>query len=170
MIISAEILLFEMQFYWTDANRGSRDVAVRRIRFSSAESRECSFYSLRVTCTVSSLPLPTPMSFARIPWTLKLLERNHSLRQCRYMSTQGNARPYQVYTGASYAAKPAELLPRYMRRRRNPVDFPETSDIFQCRNEVLRRPKGFPSVSAGEDFFYIQEVPHLFSFKVCEWT
>lgn len=74
------------------------------------------------------------------------------------MSTTGIARPYQVHIGASYAAKPAELLPRYMRRRKVPIDFPESSDIVNWRQEMLKRPKGVSSVSAGEDFFFIQEV------------
>ena len=77
------------------------------------------------------------------------------------MSSTGSTRPYQVHIGASYAAKPAELLPRFMRRRKDPVDFPETSDIYAWRTEMLKRPKRFPSTSAGEDFFYVQEVCRL---------
>lgn len=76
----------------------------------------------------------------------------------RLMSSSPPSRPFKVHVGASFAGKPPEYRPMTGRRRRPVIDFPADSDITSWRAHMLSRPKGVPAKTAGEDFYYVQEV------------
>lgn len=94
----------------------------------------------------------------------KLFERTtidnvHPLKPRRpssSLSSSGLPRPYTFHIGASWAAKP--VTPRSLIQ----VPFPPDTPVGSWRDQMLARPKAVQSNSAGEDFFYIQEVhqPH----------
>ncbi|KAH8117448.1 phosphatase 2C-like domain-containing protein [Phellopilus nigrolimitatus] len=93
-----------------------------------------------------------------LPRTLLQCQRRSA---CRLISSASSARPYKIHVGVSFAGKPPEVHERPARRRRPVIDFPGDSDIARWRAETLLRNKTTTSTTAGEDFFYIQEVSLL---------
>jgi protein phosphatase PTC7 len=62
-------------------------------------------------------------------------------------------RPYKFHIGCSYAGKPEDMAVRLKK-----VPFPEDTVIGGWRDKMLAWPKGVPFNTAGEDFFFVQEV------------
>ena len=75
-----------------------------------------------------------------------------SNRISRTYTTSVVHRPYTFHIGASWAGKPED--PGDPRK----VPFPEDTLVGGWRDKMLSWPKHFPSTSAGEDFFFVQEV------------
>ena len=75
--------------------------------------------------------------------------------QTRLQSTVLPPRPYKFHIGASFAGKPAHPhdLPKSLG-----AGFLDDSPIALWRDDALKRRKAVKSTSAGEDFFYMQEV------------
>ena len=62
-------------------------------------------------------------------------------------------RPYEFHIGCSYAGKPEDPADKLRK-----VPFPEDTLIGGWRDRMLAWPKGVPFNTAGEDFFFVQEV------------
>jgi hypothetical protein len=62
-------------------------------------------------------------------------------------------RPYEFHIGCSYAGKPEDPTDKLRK-----VPFPEDTLIGGWRDKMLAWPKGVPFNTAGEDFFFVQEV------------
>lgn len=69
-------------------------------------------------------------------------------------------RAYAFHVGVSWHGKPAD-----MRRDLPKASWPPNNPIGAWRDEVLKRPKGVNSKDAGEDFFYVQSVSLLCSYR-----
>ena len=80
----------------------------------------------------------------------------------RFQSTVPLPRPYKFHIGAGFAGKPAH--PHHSTGK-EPANFPSGSPIRTWRDNTLQRQKSVQSTSAGEDFFYVQEVSMTISFK-----
>ncbi|KAF8514031.1 phosphatase 2C-like domain-containing protein [Gautieria morchelliformis] len=82
----------------------------------------------------------------------------HSLARynpARFQSTVPPPRPYKFHIGASFAGKPAH--PHDIPKDPN-AGFVNNNPIAAWRDNMLKRPKTVQSTSAGEDFFYVQEM------------
>ena len=79
--------------------------------------------------------------------------------QIRFQSSVPPPRPYKFHIGASFAGKPAH--PHDIPKNLN-AGFLKSHPIALWRDNTLERRKAVKSTSAGEDFFYVQEVS-LFS-------
>lgn len=75
--------------------------------------------------------------------------------QARFQSTAPPPRPYKFHIGASFAGKPPH--PHDLPKSPN-TGFLNDNPIALWRDDTLRRRKTVESTSAGEDFFYVQEV------------
>ncbi|KAF8575553.1 protein serine/threonine phosphatase 2C [Ramaria rubella] len=73
--------------------------------------------------------------------------------QARFHSTVLPPRPFKFHIGASFAAKPAHTHDDHLK-----AGFLPDSPIGLWRDNALRRTKAVQSNSAGEDFFFVQEV------------
>lgn len=76
-------------------------------------------------------------------------------RRCQHTSTTSPSpsHPYKFHVGASWMGKPP-----FGRVHVKTKPFPADSPIGIWRDKALSWPKGIPSTSAGEDFFYIEEM------------
>lgn len=74
----------------------------------------------------------------------------------RFFSTVPPPRPFKFHIGASFAGKPEQL--RQSALGKDAEGFPKDSPIGIWRDSALKRKKSVVSTSAGEDFFFVQEM------------
>ncbi|TFY72702.1 hypothetical protein EVG20_g301 [Dentipellis fragilis] len=86
----------------------------------------------------------------------------HAARTCvRFASNM--PRPYRFHIGASWQAKPPDPPSKRHPIANNTEPFAPDSPIGIWRDKTLSRPKAGSSKSAGEDFFYIEDVSLIFA-------
>jgi len=76
--------------------------------------------------------------------------------QVRYQSTISPPRPFKFHIGASFAGKPDH--PSRLSALQNKEGFAKDSIIGKWRDDTLKRKRTVKSTSAGEDFFFVQEM------------
>ncbi|KAA1471182.1 protein serine/threonine phosphatase 2C [Dentipellis sp. KUC8613] len=82
---------------------------------------------------------------------------SHAARTCvRFASNM--PRPYRFHIGASWQAKPPDPPSKRHTMANTTQPFPPDSPIGKWREKTLSRPKAGSSKSAGEDFFYIEDM------------
>ncbi|KAJ3545167.1 hypothetical protein NMY22_g2549 [Coprinellus aureogranulatus] len=103
-------------------------------------------YLLRKNRSISKTAhLVTPTRLFATTTTAEPIYSSNNRRHAR--------RPYEFHIGCSYAGKPEDPTEKLRK-----VPFPPDTLIGGWRDKMLAWPKSVPFRSAGEDFFFVQEV------------
>jgi hypothetical protein len=95
-----------------------------------------------------------------VPW--RALRRSTAAHPRRLtLSASLPVRPYAFHIGVSFVGKPDEGDELLHAHPRISKPFPTTHPVVPFREEMLAWKKEVPSNSAGQDFFYAQEVRRL---------